>query len=90
MVQYLVLRYAHQYPQLCANYGNIALLNTCGELGLINADAALQVADIYRHWRKLQHMLRLQGYEQTRMDVDKAAQEAGQVCALWSELFDPA
>jgi glutamate-ammonia-ligase adenylyltransferase len=88
MVQYLVLRYAHRYPQLCANYGNIALLNTCGDLGLINANAAHQVADIYRHWRKLQHMLRLQGNEQARMDVDKAAQEAEQVCALWSDLFD--
>lgn len=88
MVQYLVLRYAHLHPQLCANYGNIALLITCGELGLINPDSAQQVADIYRHWRKLQHMIRLQGNDQARIEVDKAAQQAEQVCALWRELFD--
>lgn len=87
MVQYLVLRYAHQYPQLCANYGNIALLITYGELGLINAEAAHQAADIYRHWRKLQHMIRLHGSEQARIDVDQAAEQAQQVCVLWNELF---
>lgn len=88
MVQYLVLRYAHQYPQLCANYGNIALLITCGELGLINADAAQQVADIYRHWRKLQHVIRLQGVTEAKIDIDEAAEEAKQVRALWRELFE--
>jgi len=87
MVQYLVLRYAHLYPQLCANYGNIALLITCGELGLISADSAYQVADIYRHWRKLQHTIRLQGTAEAKIDMNKAAQHADQVKKFWSELF---
>lgn len=87
MVQYLVLLYAHQYPQLCANYGNIALLITCGELGLINRDAAQQVADVYRHWRKLQHKIRLQGIDQAKIDIGDATQYAEQVCALWRDLF---
>jgi glutamate-ammonia-ligase adenylyltransferase len=87
MVQYLILRYAHQYPQLCANYGNIALMNTCGELGLIDAEAAHQVADIYRQWRKLQHMIRLQGVAEAKIDIDKAAAQTEQVSALWHALF---
>ncbi len=87
MVQYLVLHYAHSYPQLCANYGNIALLITCGELGLIPADRAKQVADTYRHWRKLQHMSRLQGIDQAQVDIETAEEEADKVCLLWAELF---
>ncbi|PRC94856.1 bifunctional [glutamate--ammonia ligase]-adenylyl-L-tyrosine phosphorylase/[glutamate--ammonia-ligase] adenylyltransferase [Solimicrobium silvestre] len=87
MVQYLVLRYAHNYPQLCANYGNIALLITCGELGLIQPEHARPVADIYRHWRKQQHMIRLQGIDQAKIDSEIAAEEAQQVVALWEYLF---
>jgi glutamate-ammonia-ligase adenylyltransferase len=51
MVQYLVLRHAHQYPQLTANIGNIALLKLCGELGLIDADLAGKTAKAYRWLR---------------------------------------
>ena len=87
MVQYLVLQHAHSYPQLGANYGNIALLITCGELGLIPADSAKQVADTYRHWRKLQHMSRLQGIDQAQVDAKIAEEEADKVCLLWAELF---
>ena len=87
MVQYLVLRYAHDYPQLGDNYGNIALLLTCGDLGLIPAASAQQVADIYRRWRKQQHILRLQGIDQGKLDTSVAADEAAQVTALWGVLF---
>jgi len=88
MVQYLVLRHAHAYPQLCDNYGNIALLITCGELGLIPTEQARQVADTYRHWRRLQHRSRLQGVDQARIDTESAREEAGHVIRLWSLLFD--
>ena len=88
MVQYLVLRHAHNHPQLCANDGNIALLMTCGELGLIAPDAARQVADIYRQWRKLQHMGRLQGIDSAHVAAESAQQPAAAVLRLWSQLFD--
>lgn len=87
MVQYLVLLHAHQYPQLCANYGNIALLMTCGELDLINSDKAKQVADIYREWRKQQHMIRLQGADRATIPVDQALARAELVRELWQDLF---
>jgi len=90
MVQYLILRYAREYPQLCANYGNIALLITCGELSLIPADAAHQVADIYRQWRKLQHMGRLQGIDSVHLGTDSAQEFAVTVIRLWSTLFGQA
>lgn len=88
MVQYLVLRHAQQYPQLCANYGNIALLITCGELGLIPLPQARAVADTYRHWRKLQHTIRLQGIDKAAVPADTAEAEAAQVRTLWQIVFD--
>ncbi|MGZ3237081.1 MAG: bifunctional [glutamate--ammonia ligase]-adenylyl-L-tyrosine phosphorylase/[glutamate--ammonia-ligase] adenylyltransferase, partial [Burkholderiaceae bacterium] len=60
IVQYLILRHAAQYPQLVADIGNIALLKLCGQMGLINAALAGEVADAYRTFRRLQHQIRLQ------------------------------
>jgi glutamate-ammonia-ligase adenylyltransferase len=68
IVQFLVLQHAAAYPELTANFGNIALLRMCGELGLIDAGLAARVADAYRQYRKLQHQLRLQGQDLARID----------------------
>ncbi|WLI89987.1 bifunctional [glutamate--ammonia ligase]-adenylyl-L-tyrosine phosphorylase/[glutamate--ammonia-ligase] adenylyltransferase [Massilia sp. R2A-15] len=87
MVQYLVLRHAHQYPQLTANTGNIALLKVCGELGLIDAALAGAVADAYRAMRKLQHQVRLQGQDNARVEPALVATHAANVVALWQAIF---
>jgi [glutamine synthetase] adenylyltransferase / [glutamine synthetase]-adenylyl-L-tyrosine phosphorylase len=83
IVQYLVLLHASHYPQLTADIGNIALLKLCGELGLIDQTLAGQVADAYRMFRKLQHQIRLQGNDRARVDMERVAQQAAQVQALW-------
>ncbi|TFW24845.1 bifunctional [glutamate--ammonia ligase]-adenylyl-L-tyrosine phosphorylase/[glutamate--ammonia-ligase] adenylyltransferase [Massilia arenosa] len=87
IVQYLVLLHASAYAQLTANSGNIALLRTCGELGLIDADLARGAADAYRAMRKLQHGARLQGSENARIDPALAAPHAAAVQRLWSAVF---
>jgi glutamate-ammonia-ligase adenylyltransferase len=87
MVQYLVLRHAHQYPQLTANTGNIALLKLCGELGLIDAALAAAVGDAYRAMRKLQHQVRLQGQDNARVEPALVAKHAAQVVMLWKAMF---
>ena len=87
MVQYLVLRHAHQYPQLTANTGNIALLKLCGELGLIDATRAAAVGDAYRTMRKLQHQVRLQGQDNARVEPALMATHAAQVVMLWNAIF---
>jgi glutamate-ammonia-ligase adenylyltransferase len=87
IVQYLVLRYASQHPQLTANAGNIALLHRSGELGLIDAGLAGAAADAYRAMRKLQHQLRLQGQE-ARVDPALVERHAAQVRRLWQHCFD--
>ena len=90
LVQFLVLAYAHQFPQLIANLGNIALLRIAGEVGLITQEAAQSVGDAYRLLRARQHRLRLDGAEKTRINLESetdllAARDA--VLALWLEIF---
>ena len=88
MVQYLVLRHAPVFPQLTANSGNIALLKTCGALGLIDAAQAAAVADAYRAMRKLQHQVRLQGQDNARVEPAMVAGHAEAVRTLWLTLFN--
>jgi glutamate-ammonia-ligase adenylyltransferase len=90
MVQFLVLAYSHQSPQLIGNLGNIALLRIAGELGLIQAKEAGLVGNAYRLLRALQHRLRLDGAEKTRIAIDQnpemmAARDA--VLELWQKIF---
>jgi len=87
IVQYLVLRHAHTYPQLTANTGNIALLHLCGELGLIEAALASQVAAAYRAMRKLQHSVRLQGHDKTRVEPAQVGAHPDSVLRLWHACF---
>jgi glutamate-ammonia-ligase adenylyltransferase len=90
MVQFLVLAYAHQYPRLIANLGNIALLRIAAEQSLIKTDAAHQVGDAYRLFRARQHRLRLDGADKTRLLIDaepKLLQARAAVLSLWQAIF---
>ena len=87
IVQYLVLRHAHAYPQLTINAGNIALLHLFGELGLIDALLASQVAAAYRAMRKLQHSVRLQGHDKTRVERAQVGAHPDSVLRLWHACF---
>ena len=90
IVQFLVLAYANQYPQLIGNLGNIALLRIAGEVGLIEGVSAKQVGDAYRLLRARQHRLRLDGAEKTRilLDIEPELLNARDcVLQLWQEIF---
>ena len=88
IVQYLVLEYSLQYPELTNNFGNIALLKTSAELGLIPEDAGETVSSIYRQFRKLQHQIRMQGAEQARVDPESVKTQSDAVKALWQRIFE--
>lgn len=86
IVQYLVLAHAHQYPQLTANVGNLALLGLAGELGLVPSGLAEHVRTLYRALRQIQHRMRLNNLSPCRIErgeVDTAACEK-----LWGMLFN--
>jgi glutamate-ammonia-ligase adenylyltransferase len=90
IVQFLVLAYSHQHPQLIGNLGNIALLRIAGEVDLIDQKIADSVANAYRLLRSRQHRLRLDGAEKTRINLEnepelRAARSA--VEALWLKIF---
>ena len=85
IVQYLVLAYAHQHPQLTANIGNLALLKLAGGLGLIPADIAEQTRTLYRNLRQTQHRLRLNNLSPCR--VTHGEFDTGANRYLWKEIF---
>jgi [glutamine synthetase] adenylyltransferase / [glutamine synthetase]-adenylyl-L-tyrosine phosphorylase len=85
IVQYLVLAYAHQYPQLTANVGNLALLKLAGELGLIPVEIAEQTRTLYRTLRQTQHRMRLNN--QTPCRVAQGEIDTGASRLLWKQLF---
>jgi len=101
IVQYLVLGYSHQYPQLTGNIGNIALLKLAGELGLVSSEAAAKVRTVYREYRRLQHRLRLGGEPEltsttasrdksqkfARIAADHLSTDRMAVLQLWEEVF---
>lgn len=86
IVQYLVLAYAHDYPELVANKGNIALLGMAAKAGLIPENLGTWVADAYRIMRHIQHGLRLN--EHGNHSNDERLDDARQpVLALWQQVF---
>ena len=86
MVQYLVLAYAHQHPQLTANIGNLALLKLAGELGLIPVDIAEQTRTLYRTLRQTQHRMRLNNLSPCRIEQGEVETAASR--KLWEMLFE--
>lgn len=90
IVQYLVLAYAPQYPELTRNLGNIALLDILGSLQLIDAVLAHEVAQVYRDYRRRQHAIRLQGDQKARVPLADVEQGVLAVRRLWLQVFGAA
>ncbi|MET0203529.1 MAG: bifunctional [glutamate--ammonia ligase]-adenylyl-L-tyrosine phosphorylase/[glutamate--ammonia-ligase] adenylyltransferase [Casimicrobiaceae bacterium] len=86
-VQCLVLGHAHRHESLTRNLGNIALLHMAGELDLVPASLAREVADAYRDYRSLQHKVRLTGAPHARVDPEEHAARRAAVAALWTHVF---
>ncbi|WP_370263370.1 bifunctional [glutamate--ammonia ligase]-adenylyl-L-tyrosine phosphorylase/[glutamate--ammonia-ligase] adenylyltransferase [Limnobacter sp.] len=90
IVQALVLGHAHEHPKLTGNRGNIALLKTAGELGLIPVNLANAVADAYRMLRAKQHAMRLAGHDKSRTSDPAMMVLRKPIRTLWQTLFDEA
>jgi glutamate-ammonia-ligase adenylyltransferase len=82
-VQYLVLAYSDQHPELTKNLGNIALLGVAAGLGLVPAALAERSRNAYREFRRLQHALRLNGAQYARVPPEQVAPHAAAVRELW-------
>jgi len=85
MVQFLVLAYAAQYPLLTANRGNLALLGTAAELGLIDRDLSDAARVLYREQRLIQHQMRLNNQNACRIERNRL--DTASVSSLWKKLL---
>jgi glutamate-ammonia-ligase adenylyltransferase len=86
MVQYGVLRWAHDYPQLLGYPDNIRLLEILAAEKLLAADAAQFLADAYRRLRGEVHRLTLQQLP-ARTDPAPFAEVRARVTDLWRAWF---
>lgn len=85
-VQYLVLAYAQQHPELLANVGNIALLLSAEKVGLLPVGVGDAAGSAYRELRRVQHRARLdeQPTQVPQAELDK---ESTAIKALWQAVF---
>ncbi len=89
IVQFLVLAYSFEHPELLNNFGNILLLSMAADAGLIDRDLADAAASGYRKYRKYQHEYRLNMADSAPVRVDKTmfAEESEKVRLLWKQVF---
>ncbi len=85
-VQYLVLAFTRNYPQLLGNLGNIALLQRAEAAGLLPSGVGQDAANAYRQLRHLQHISRLNEGDGL-VDPLSIAPYRDAVLALWRSVF---
>ncbi len=90
IVQFLVLAYSNEHPEMMNNFGNILLLNMAADAGLIDPDLAQAASSAYRDYRKFQHEFRLNAPDDSkavRVEPSVFAEQCGTVKKLWHQVF---
>ncbi len=87
IVQFVVLRHAHQHASLTRNAGNFNLLALAGELGLVDIGLARKAADAYLAFRARQHLARNNNEPCTFITDSELVSEREAVNALWKAVF---
>ncbi|MCA1768094.1 MAG: bifunctional glutamine synthetase adenylyltransferase/deadenyltransferase, partial [Idiomarina sp.] len=85
ITQYLVLRYAHEYPRLCEYSDNVRLLTEAQQLHLLSDVDAQNLINAFQIFRCESHALALQGeqlLEEHNLDTERQA-----VASCWSHLL---
>lgn len=88
MVQYAVLRWAHQYPDLLDWTDNIRLLDTLGRHGLLEGGSAELLSNAYRVFRAVYHRSALQETPGL-VSGEGLAVERDVVQDIWQALMEP-
>ena len=88
-VQLLVLTFAREHPELLNNFGNILLLETAARLQLVDKEIADRAVAAYRHYREVQHEIRLNAGEglPVRVPSELFLTEREAVKCLWQSVF---
>ncbi len=85
LVQFLVLAHSAAHPELTANSGNLALLETAARLQLIDAGISSSIRELYRELRRVQHSMRLNN--QTPCRIEQGRFDSAPVLSLWKNLL---
>jgi glutamate-ammonia-ligase adenylyltransferase len=86
MVQYAVLRWAYDHPELLNWTDNIRLLETMSRLGLLSDSAAERMMGIYKVLRAAYHRCALQDMP-AQLESYKLSEERALVQDIWSCLM---
>jgi len=88
MVQYFVLAYAKDYPNLLNYTDNIQILTEIGEVNLLpDKDTVLKLIEIYQLYRKTYHYLSLQN-KPNQIENEQYQSERMWVAQLWQEILE--
>lgn len=87
MVQYAVLRWAHDHHELLAFTDNLRLLEALTRLGFLSAEAGKTLHDAYFAYRAEIHRCALQEIDGL-VDDDQHHEHRAAVTKLWHEIFE--
>ena len=76
MVQFIVLAWSHKYPELMRYSDNVRQLESAAAAGLLAADQAQQMIEIYTLYRARAHRLTLQQQGRVVQDDELASNQA--------------
>ncbi|MFC7160481.1 bifunctional [glutamate--ammonia ligase]-adenylyl-L-tyrosine phosphorylase/[glutamate--ammonia-ligase] adenylyltransferase [Pseudidiomarina halophila] len=84
LVQYLVLRFSHDYPKLPRYSDNVRIIECAGELGIISTEQAQALIDVYIREREWLHQLALDDRGSlTHLPVEKERSIVQQAWRQW-------
>ncbi len=87
LVQYSVLAWSHQFPQLSRWSDNIRILECLQEAGRLSGDDATQLAEAYKVYRAAGHRLVLQSLA-GKVSGDEFAEQRANVIRIWRSFFE--
>jgi len=86
LVQYLVLNYGHQYPDLFEFTDNIRILDAAEKHALLSSEEAETLREAYKAFRSIGHRLTLQNRSNTISDSEMVeCREA--VAQIWHKFM---
>jgi len=86
IAQYLVLRDAHQHPELARWSDNLRIFETCAELGVLSAAQVRELSEAYLAYRNQTHRLGLLELPAV-VDGGDFAESRARVQTIWQMLF---
>ncbi len=87
IVQYLILRWAHQHPELLQWEDNIRLLASCKTIGVLKPEQADVLSHAYRNYRSEVHKRKLQN-EPAEVSSHDYVDECSAVSQIWHDMME--